>query len=387
MKPFHIGTVLLIALLAVSCGQEESGWQGTVEVLDGVTVVNNPNQGIWDTDEEPKIKLVKELTIGALEEGPDEYLFVYITDVAVNSKGEVYVADRQLNEVRKFDKKGNYLMTLGRQGKGPGEFQSVSRISVNERDELLAFDRMMGRLSVFSDEGKLLQTTKKLIADSWISVKDIFTWDDQYLIFGKLGSNLKLFHKFDKNWKYVESFINYPVVLNKEYEELFLGFNLGNCMLRKEKQIYYTTYLFDNKIRVFNENKLVELIQRQSPTKKPYKVERFTDRDKMRKVSKQKDYSFRTYGQGVFFTGEHYQVSIGLFRLNNGHIVNFVRWNKEKDKPEFGVELYDPNGRLLSCSQLEDIHLMEILCKDAADCFYGINRKDFHKVVKFRLVY
>ena len=225
------GIILLILILIVSCEQNKSGWQGTIEVVDGVTVVTNPNQGMWDTDEEPKVRLVQEKTIGMLDEGPDEYLFVYISDVTVNSKGDIYIADRQLNEIRKFDKDGKYLLTLGRAGQGPGEFQSVVRISVNDRDELLAFDNMMGRLSIFSDRGNLIQTTKKLVADLWLELKDIFQFENRIVIFGKLGDGLKLFHEFDTDWNYVDSFIDYPVVDNEEYEKISMGFSPGNCLV------------------------------------------------------------------------------------------------------------------------------------------------------------
>ena len=101
--------ILVILMIGISCSRQNSGWQGTIEVVDGVTVVSNPERGIWDTEEEPKVKLVKELTLGALDEGPDELLFTYISDVAVDSKGNIYIADRQLNEIRKFDKDGKYL--------------------------------------------------------------------------------------------------------------------------------------------------------------------------------------------------------------------------------------------------------------------------------------
>ncbi|MFH1930787.1 MAG: 6-bladed beta-propeller, partial [Pseudomonadota bacterium] len=225
MKKTLAVLMLLVLMIGLSCSRQKSGWQGTIEVVDGVTIVTNPDQGIWDTDEGPKVKLVKELTIGALDEGPDEYLFVYISDVAANSKGDIYIADRQLNEIRKFDKDGKYLLTLGRAGQGPGEFQSVVRISVNDRDELLAFDNMMGRLSIFSDRGNLIQTTKKLVADLWLELKDIFQFENRIVIFGKLGDGLKLFHEFDTDWNYVDSFIDYPIVDNEEYEKISLGFS------------------------------------------------------------------------------------------------------------------------------------------------------------------
>ncbi|MBU1337807.1 MAG: 6-bladed beta-propeller [Acidobacteria bacterium] len=387
MKKTLAVLMLLVLMIGLSCSRQKSGWQGTIEVVDGVTVVTNPNQGMWDTDEEPKVRLVQEKTIGMLDEGPDEYLFVYISDVTVNSKGDIYIADRQLNEIRKFDKDGNYLLTLGRAGQGPGEFQSVVRISVNDRDELLAFDNMMGRLSIFSDRGNLIQTTKKLVADLWLELKDIFQFENRVVIFGKLGDGLKLFHEFDTDWNYVDSFIDYPVVDNEEYEKISLGFSPGSCIVINKDNIYYCGHYFDNQIRVFNNNELVKVIKRQSPIKKPYKVEKFSNIEKARAVAKEKKYTFQTFYYGVSFVGNEYQTSNGLFQLTDGHMVNFVILSLEKEKYEFGVELYDSTGRLLSYSKLDDAYYGEIHCKDSDDCFYVVNRKDYNKVIKFRLEY
>ena len=86
--------------------------------------MRNPEEGLWDLNGEANVAIFKERQIGDLD-GPEEFLFVYITDLAVNSKGDFYVADRQLNENRKFNKDGEYLLTMGRFGQGPGEFQSI----------------------------------------------------------------------------------------------------------------------------------------------------------------------------------------------------------------------------------------------------------------------
>jgi hypothetical protein len=42
---------------------------------------------------------------------------------ASGSAGEVYVLDSQLSEVQVFDRKGEHIDTLGREGEGPGEFR------------------------------------------------------------------------------------------------------------------------------------------------------------------------------------------------------------------------------------------------------------------------
>jgi hypothetical protein len=139
--------------------------------------------------------LVIERRIGALE-GPAELTFAGISDMAVNGKGEIYVADRRLAEIRKFDKDGRYLLTFGRKGQGPGEFQSIRVLSIGSRDEVIVFDDMLGRVSLFSENGELGTTTKKLLEKEWISPARIFCSDRGYVLFGKVGDGLRLFHEF-----------------------------------------------------------------------------------------------------------------------------------------------------------------------------------------------
>ena len=95
--------LILLMMMASSCSQNGTEWQGTIEDADGVTYVRNPEEGLWDLNGEANVAIFKERQIGELD-GPEEFLFVYITDLAVNSKGDFYVADRQLNEIRKFNK-------------------------------------------------------------------------------------------------------------------------------------------------------------------------------------------------------------------------------------------------------------------------------------------
>lgn len=131
-KTYVISTLLflLVFFMSVSCGKQKAEWKGTIEEVDGVTLVRNPKEGIWDSKDNGEVTIIKEHQIGQLD-GPEEFLFVYIVDATVNSKGDIYVADRRLNEIRKFNKDGEYLLTIGRQGQGPGEFQSIRTASVN----------------------------------------------------------------------------------------------------------------------------------------------------------------------------------------------------------------------------------------------------------------
>lgn len=379
--------IFLFVIMIFSCTQNKSEWQGTIEVVDGVTFVKNPEEGLWDLEGEANVALVQERQIGELD-GPEEFLFTYITDVAVNSKGDFYVADRQLNEVRKFNKDGEYLMNVGRFGQGPGEFQSIQIVCVNSHNDLIVFDGRMGRISVFSDNGELIETTKKLLENSWISPTKIFDIENSYVIFGQINNSLKLFHEFDQDWKIKGSYIDYEFIDIREFEEQSLGFNSGNFLFDNNGDMYYTKYYYDNRIFVYKNWELTKIISRESNIKKPYEVQVYSDVKKAMEIRReQKEYDIGSFGPGIAFLGKLYQTSLGIYQLADGHIVNFLRIRKSIDIKEFGVELYDSSGKFLVYSKLGENLWYDIRCKDSSDLFYAIERKDYHKVITFRLEY
>jgi hypothetical protein len=60
---------------------------------------------------------------------------------------------------------------------------------------------------------------------------------------------------------------------------------------------------------------------------------------------------------------------------------------KSKNSRELWVELFDITGKLLSFSKLGDDINYDIRCMDPGGRFYAIERKEYNKVIAFRLEY
>ena len=84
-------------------------------------------------------------------ESAESAYFSFITSVAVDPAGRVYVGDFYQAVVTVLSPEGEVVRTMGRSGSGPGEFRSVQGIQVfADGDSLLVFDRGASRLSAFA---------------------------------------------------------------------------------------------------------------------------------------------------------------------------------------------------------------------------------------------
>ncbi len=88
---------------------------------------------------ELKLKLQEDLIIKE-SETDENYMFYRVSDIGVDSKGNIYVVDSGNCRVQKFDKNGRYIKTIGRKGQGPGEFEFPVSIFIDTKDNIYVKD-------------------------------------------------------------------------------------------------------------------------------------------------------------------------------------------------------------------------------------------------------
>ncbi len=81
----------------------------------------------------------------------------YVTDMAVDADGSIYVADVRLSHVLHLDSLGGVRRIIGRSGGGPGEFVSTLLLGFY-RDSLWVFDPGALRITLFPRRGTGLAT-------------------------------------------------------------------------------------------------------------------------------------------------------------------------------------------------------------------------------------
>jgi hypothetical protein len=167
------GSALLLSILS-ACGGEGGGgdgaWAGTVRDSAGVTVVENPVDGLWGEGEAWTVEEV--FRVGGMEGGP-EAEFGMVIGVDLDDEGRVYVADQQARRLRVFDADGSFVREIGAPGEGPGEFgPGISGVFI-QGDTVNAPDITNARVNRFTTEGEVL-TPRRVELSGGIPMR----WDE-----------------------------------------------------------------------------------------------------------------------------------------------------------------------------------------------------------------
>ena len=85
---------------------------------------------------------------------PQDGRFREPTDVAFDSQGNIYITDGYVNSrVAKYDVNGDWVMSWGEPGAGPGQFETPHAIAIDRNDNVYVGDRSNARIQVFDAEG------------------------------------------------------------------------------------------------------------------------------------------------------------------------------------------------------------------------------------------
>ena len=90
--------------------------------------------------------------------GEDERHFNKPADVAIANNGDFFVADGYGNSrVVKFDKAGKFLLTWGTKGKGEGQFNLPHAVRIDSKGLVYVGDRENDRVQVFDQQGNFIR--------------------------------------------------------------------------------------------------------------------------------------------------------------------------------------------------------------------------------------
>jgi sugar lactone lactonase YvrE len=144
-----------------------------VDSANNVWITDNGDHQVMKFTREGKLMM----TLGIKgKSGADDKTFFKPTDIAFARNGDFYVSDGYGNSrVVKFSKEGKYLMAWGKRGNGPGEFRLPHSIAVDSKGLVYVSDRENNRIQIFDANGKFLKEWTHLGAAQNIFI----TPDDQ----------------------------------------------------------------------------------------------------------------------------------------------------------------------------------------------------------------
>ena len=154
-RPFSTTLLMLLVIVTLSCSQNQSEWKGTIEEKDGVIIVKNPREPLY---EEGVLNIRSDLTIGENTEDED-YTFNLIVGIDIDESENIYVLDSISANVKVFNERGEFLKSFGKMGQGPGEMQRPNFLQITKEEEIVVGDPSIRRLIYFTLQGDFLRQT------------------------------------------------------------------------------------------------------------------------------------------------------------------------------------------------------------------------------------
>ena len=180
MRP-HTGVLGVALLITGGCSEPLQFADWTLPVEAGTRVMEYAHVPVEERD--TAIDWVEELVIGDRGNVDGRYAFTRPLDVAVDARGQIYVADPQAAAVKVFDAQGEYLRELGREGQGPGEFQDPRSVA-SFGDMVVVGASRNARWSHFDLDGNHVADHAYPIYDN---LEVVLATDDDRLIGSTLG--------------------------------------------------------------------------------------------------------------------------------------------------------------------------------------------------------
>jgi DNA-binding beta-propeller fold protein YncE len=144
-----------------------------VDPQDNIWVADKGSDMVIKFDPEGRVVMVFGRKQEASDEGteplkhpkpplpPVDGMFRQVTDMAWDPAGNTYISDGYINSrVAKVDKDGNWLKSWGEPGDKPGQFSVPHSIAVDAKGNVYVADRGNRRIQVFDGEGKYLREIK-----------------------------------------------------------------------------------------------------------------------------------------------------------------------------------------------------------------------------------
>jgi len=155
---------MLITFIAVGI----LSFSNTCLAAEKAALVHNTHQEIVSKENTLQLKLIR--IWGGEDEEDEKKFFVYPFNIAIDSRGLVYICDQFNFCVKLFDDAGKYLQTIGRKGRGPGDLIGPGSIGFSTSGDIWVMEMGNRRFQCFDISGKSKSIFKHKHIPIWMSV-------------------------------------------------------------------------------------------------------------------------------------------------------------------------------------------------------------------------
>lgn len=350
------------------------------------------------TNNSLEIRLVEELVLNDTKSQNSEFIFGDLETIFTDSKGNIYITDSEAMKIWVFDNKGNFQQSIGRRGRGPGEFISLDFAFISNKNEIFVPDPYQFKVTKFNTDGEVLNTVRTSSSQDINFFREVIPLDnDQFLIlFYKSGkgkfakySREGLFHIWDTNFQ--DEIANYGKFEQLGFTEpsfgrRFIRTKVGSMAQLPNGNLLLAPFLYQGKILSYTKKQRGWEFDRSFEGFRSVQPSWVSLHENDPKAA-----SIHTYGMEPVY-GKVNIVSSGIFVFNNKYITHFsIRRDQETDKEDdwvFGVEIFDMEQNFLGYYPLKTLNNLYttsdplVQWKDDEGRFYMLDQEEDVPIVR-----
>lgn len=322
--------------------------------------------------------------VNSSEQNKKEYLFRRPSIVKADSKSNYYIVDSRGTEIRKYSKAGTYIKTIGRVGKGPGEYQEIAYLDLDENDNIVIWDSMNLRMTMLSEDGRVLATqnqTKNAIGI--FGLWNYYTNNYLLLKYNNEEGTDNMFSLVNKELSKTITSFGYPTIIFNTKDETYMNQRSKiNLLVLNNGEVFVANQYYDGKLYKFDPKKRWQhnIYGRKDVSYKTYSI---VTSKKPEKDNYNNVINFTNNKTGMQVKILLRTLSAGMVLYRNKYIVNFVvQCNNDPDgHGELGVEIFKKDGEYVGYYKISGENILlkgistKVFCLDKDNCIYMSDRE------------
>jgi len=329
-KSFILSLVALLFFVAQSV-EKVGKWKGSIDTENGVTVIRNPQQALFDGD---IIDFKEELVIREDKLG-NQFTFWGLTNLLVDEQGNIYVMDSKEANIKVFDGRGRFLRTIGKKGQGPGELEVPESMDLFHQNQIAVYDPGNRRLTFFDLEGEFIRSLST--ANFYITSVRIDSRGDLFGLVSTSRDGLPRYElqKWDSDLNHLKT-LDGADMPSESYLHLFEA--MPSFALSKGGLIFYG-YPGQYEIKVFdNDGTVIKKILKDSRTAKI--------------PQREKDLALNKIPPGLkMVIPNYYAPYYRAYSDDEGRLIVLVRYALGTKKT-YNYDVFSPDGKFLTTTTL-----------------------------------